>query len=1090
MTRMSKIKYLCVFIFILISFVFIQAYKETFITYFKNSISNKIPEYLNYNSLKVKIDGLSIRVIISDVFIDKDISSSDVIINVDKLELELRLIDIIINQGSKIYLNSGKVNIYSKYQTNKESFVHIYDEVIKKIITNISNYSIRSVCLSDIYIYYNSKDISASLSNVTANINIENESVFTNKNIINYTCNTPYVELKNNKNIFESKLNFSGYSYIKNYNHTFSKIDIIMDSLKFNNEIILTNTKSSFISKVDIQNNYFDFLFSECNGDDISIKDLNIHMNLQEKNSIISGNYMYASHDLLSKIYLILDNNLLKLIKNDSIMISGLTYSHDSKIKEYNINFNLDESSLLINNTIFRNIKGSVNSNNKYGEANLNIETNNIITPYLNNIDTNIVSPKIYWKKNNKNWDMKVIVNDFNLYNIQFSNIEIKSHDVLNTRKVKIKLDTKINKIKNLLDVLNTDNIPSILHKKLRMMLNSEIELNGNILISGEKNMYNHHLYAEFDNYNFQFDEYWPLVSGVKGDINYNNGIVDINLKNGKMLDVNIDKANTSFDIFSDNTYINMYLSTTEMFEKVYALFANQAPLVNIIKNIPLIKNKALFSLNLFIPLKSELNMGFDTKIKLHNNDVIINNMVRIDSLIGDLTITKNKVPKNEENDKTNYYLNLLTNGKIHVNALNNNSYFNSDISFILKKEGINNLKYTSKISIDDIKSNNNELLEFFNNDYNTEVNVYNKSDNDWNIKLSNSLFNANFDISKDINNNYKLIGKTHHEIINDKIINNLKLENSNILFSEVHVKSSINSLHLYNNTFSNVMVGVDKNNKSFNINLNSNDLRGQIKLENNINEFNFKIVKLDNIPNLSLPQLSKNIIKIAIDSAFLNNIDIGKINCTVSLDENNNKQVKGTLLGKDISEAFKLLDIKLSSIYTSEFMLQYNLKFIKNYKDIKGSLNISAGKGYLTTVRKKTIFEKLWSLINLEKLPKRLYLDFRDLSEDYHFNNISGQFSILNQSLFSNKIIINSDEWIAKINMKYNMLNTNLDAKINIYPEVLGGLPMIGAVALTPAFGAAILLTNKIFDNNIKNNTIISFLVKGKIDNLEINKV
>ncbi len=157
--------------------------------------------------------------------------------------------------------------------------------------------------------------------------------------------------------------------------------------------------------------------------------------------------------------------------------------------------------------------------------------------------------------------------------------------------------------------------------------------------------------------------------------------------------------------------------------------------------------------------------------------------------------------------------------------------------------------------------------------------------------------------------------------------------------------------------------------------------------------------------------------------------------------------------------------------------------------KRLNGDMAISFKKGRVTHLSKETektlAFGKLLSILSLQTIPRRLQLDFSDLSKDgYSFDLFKGNFVINNGVMKTDDSYI--DGPVAYATMKGDL---DLDKKLynldlNVSPHITASLPIVVAIAggpiAGPIAGIATWVASKIINKGVEKISGYTYKISG----------
>jgi len=133
----------------------------------------------------------------------------------------------------------------------------------------------------------------------------------------------------------------------------------------------------------------------------------------------------------------------------------------------------------------------------------------------------------------------------------------------------------------------------------------------------------------------------------------------------------------------------------------------------------------------------------------------------------------------------------------------------------------------------------------------------------------------------------------------------------------------------------------------------------------------------------------------------------------------------------------------------------------------------------------------RLLSVLSLPALPRRIFLDFRDLfAKGMTFDLIKGDFDIRNGDAFTSDLLL--DGPTMKINMagRVGLAKEDYDQVIHLNVKVAESLPLLGVLAVEPTMGVTLLVLKTLFQKQIDDLSTLQYTVTGPWDNPVIEKV
>ena len=125
----------------------------------------------------------------------------------------------------------------------------------------------------------------------------------------------------------------------------------------------------------------------------------------------------------------------------------------------------------------------------------------------------------------------------------------------------------------------------------------------------------------------------------------------------------------------------------------------------------------------------------------------------------------------------------------------------------------------------------------------------------------------------------------------------------------------------------------------------------------------------------------------------------------------------------------------------------------------IEGTLHVEAREGRLTQVR-RGVASRLFGLLMLASLPRRLFLDFRDLfQEGFAFDTLEGRFSIASGDARTRDLVIDGPTATIELAGRTGLVAEDYDTTATIVPKLSGSLPF------APIWLGQKLFNTRVFD-------------------------
>lgn len=134
----------------------------------------------------------------------------------------------------------------------------------------------------------------------------------------------------------------------------------------------------------------------------------------------------------------------------------------------------------------------------------------------------------------------------------------------------------------------------------------------------------------------------------------------------------------------------------------------------------------------------------------------------------------------------------------------------------------------------------------------------------------------------------------------------------------------------------------------------------------------------------------------------------------------------------------------------------------------VEGTLVLNVGKGRLTSVNPGA--GRVFGLLNLHALPRRLSLDFSDFFQaGFAFDRIHGRFTLVDGDAYTNDLYVDGPAARIEITGRAGLAARDYDQLVTVIPRVRSpGLAIAGTLAGGPVVGAAVYLADQIILSQI----------------------
>lgn len=150
------------------------------------------------------------------------------------------------------------------------------------------------------------------------------------------------------------------------------------------------------------------------------------------------------------------------------------------------------------------------------------------------------------------------------------------------------------------------------------------------------------------------------------------------------------------------------------------------------------------------------------------------------------------------------------------------------------------------------------------------------------------------------------------------------------------------------------------------------------------------------------------------------------------------------------------------------------------------GTLDVTVGPGRILHVEPGA--GRVFGLLSLQQLPRRLTLDFSDLfNAGLSFDAIQGGFQFEEGSAYTDDFTLSGPSAFIQVAGQIDLVERVYDQQVTVYPSVGNTLPLVGALAGGPAGAAAMFLLQNLFEKQISQMTAYQYAVTGPWDDPDI---
>jgi uncharacterized protein YhdP len=120
-------------------------------------------------------------------------------------------------------------------------------------------------------------------------------------------------------------------------------------------------------------------------------------------------------------------------------------------------------------------------------------------------------------------------------------------------------------------------------------------------------------------------------------------------------------------------------------------------------------------------------------------------------------------------------------------------------------------------------------------------------------------------------------------------------------------------------------------------------------------------------------------------------------------------------------------------------------------------------------------------SILSLQTIPRRLQLDFSDLTEDgYSFDVFEGNFALKKGVVTTDNAHIDGPVAFAAIKGSIDLPRETLDLNLRVAPRITASLPIVATIAGGPIVGVAVWVASKLINAGREKVSGYTYKVSG----------
>jgi len=358
----------------------------------------------------------------------------------------------------------------------------------------------------------------------------------------------------------------------------------------------------------------------------------------------------------------------------------------------------------------------------------------------------------------------------------------------------------------------------------------------------------------------------------------------------------------------------------------------------------------------------------------------------------------------------------------------------------------------------------------------------------------------------------------------------------SNTSQTSINGNVDIANLNLLDNEFNNVNISFNNLESALNILFDGEQIKGQTivsTLNNNRLQANFEKLSLRKTENVNenkddqldikkIPELEVN-----VDEFIYNDNNLGKLNLVTNnidngininnlsiikpgfsitangdwlrIDDVDRSDFHATLEAESIETMLSTFNFESANIKDGKTRIEMNAYWVDTPMNfaldkIDGVLDMKIENGQFLDIEPAA--GRLFGLLSLQMLPRRLTLDFTDLFEEgFAFDSIEGNFNLEQGHAYTNNLEMTGPSADIIVSGRTGLSTEDYDQVATVTPKISSGLPVASALfgPVGVGVGAVIYVASELFEaipDKIDQILKAQYTITGSWDNPNIEKI
>lgn len=198
----------------------------------------------------------------------------------------------------------------------------------------------------------------------------------------------------------------------------------------------------------------------------------------------------------------------------------------------------------------------------------------------------------------------------------------------------------------------------------------------------------------------------------------------------------------------------------------------------------------------------------------------------------------------------------------------------------------------------------------------------------------------------------------------------------------------------------------------------------------------------------------------------------------------------RGKIRSNDVGGLLKQYDITDAMIGgkgEASFILKWpESPYNPVLQTIRGNCSLHIKDGRIIHLSRETEsklgFGRVLGMLSLQSIPRRLSLDFSDLTQKgFGFSTMQGNFELKSGNILVRKLHIDGSVVDVKAYGRIGLKNQDYDMLLSAIPQITSSIPIAATIAGGPVIGAISLVADKIISTAIKKAAVYKYRVTGR---------